>query len=100
MTVNTPILEVLHRAADGLLFPSETDAPLVPFFWPDERPSTPTPGLLREKAGVAPDAKIKSVRLETFFRPATREEEWHNAEEKAEVARFRELVRTLRRTLR
>jgi hypothetical protein len=36
-------------------------------------------------------------KLETFFRPATKEEEWHNDEEKAQAARFQELVETLKR---
>jgi Nuclease A inhibitor-like protein len=30
-----PILDALHKAAQSLLFPSETDAPLQPFVWQD-----------------------------------------------------------------
>jgi hypothetical protein len=37
--------------------------------------------------------------LETFFRPATKGEEWHNEEEKAQAARFQALVKTLKVTL-
>ncbi len=94
-----PVIETLKQAADGLLFPSETDAPLEPFFWPHENNSKLTPETLASLADVAADAPIKSVKLETFFRPATKAEEWHNEEERAQVARFRELVTTLKDTL-
>ncbi len=94
-----PVIETLKQAADGLLFPSETDAPLVPFFWPREDSSKLTPETLASLAGVAADTPIKSTKLATFFRPATKAEEWHNEEESAQVARFQELVKTLKGTL-
>jgi hypothetical protein len=98
-SIAPPAIETLKHATDGLLFPSETDAPLEPFFWPHDDDSKLTPETLAPLAGVAADTPVKSVKLETFFRPATKEEEWHNDEEKAQVARFQELVRTLKTTL-
>jgi hypothetical protein len=98
-SIAPPAIEPLKQAAEGLLFASETDAPLEAFFWPHEDKSKLTPETLITLAGVAPDTPIKSVKLETFFRPATKEEEWHNEEEKAQVARFKELVKTLKDTL-
>ena len=98
-SIAPPAIETLKHATDGLLFPSETDAPLEPFFWPHDDDSKLTPETLAPMAGVAADTPVKSVKLETFFRPATKEEEWHNDEEKAQVARFQELVRTLKTTL-
>jgi hypothetical protein len=98
-SIAAPAIETLKHATDGLLFPSETDAPLEPFFWPHDDDSKLTPETLAPLAGVAADTPVKSVKLETFFRPATKEEEWHNDEEKAQVARFQELVRTLKTTL-
>jgi hypothetical protein len=83
-----PVIETLKQAADGLLFPSETDAPLEPFFWPYDDRSTLNAEVVASLAGVGADTTIKSTRLETFFRPATKEEEWHNEEEKAQAARF------------
>lgn len=95
-----PAVDVLERAAVGLLFPSETDAPFTAFFWPDAEAGVPTPARVIELAGLSSDQPIKSVKLETFFRAAIKEEDWHNDEEKAETLRFQELVKTTKDTLR
>ncbi len=94
-----PAIQALRQAAEGLLFPSERDAPLTTFFWPDEPPGKLTPERVAELAQLPADAKIKNVKLETFFRHATKEEEWHNDEEKAEVRRFQNLIKVIRDTL-
>lgn len=93
------VTETLKQAAEGLLFPSETDAPLEPFFWPQENNSPLNADMVTSLAGVAADIPIKSTKLATFFRPATKAEEWHNEEERAQAARFQELVKTLKDTL-
>jgi len=38
--ISSPALQTLHQAAAGLLFPSETDAPLEPFSWPADTAGT------------------------------------------------------------
>ena len=86
---SSPQLETLPQAAQGLLFISETDAPLVPLFWPDATDGEFTSDRLSELAGLAHDQPIKSIKLESFFRPATKAEEWHDDEEKAEVEKFK-----------
>lgn len=95
-----PALSVLKEAAQGLLFPSETDAPLLPFFWPDADTSPLTSDRVRALGGVAEGAPLKSVSLAAFFRPATKAEEWHDAEEAGEVERFKGLVAVLKATLK
>ena len=99
-SIAPPAIETLKHATDGLLFPSETDAPLEPFFWPHDDDSKLTPETLAPLAGVAADTPVKSVKLETFFRPATKEEEWHNEEEKAEVKKFQALVEAIKETVK
>lgn len=93
------VLQVLQAAAEGLLCPSETDAPLTAFFWPDTEMSPLTPEHFRELASLSAEAPVKTVTLTSFFRPTTKEEDWHNEEEQAEVKRFQALVATLRATL-
>ncbi|RYZ63142.1 MAG: nuclease [Proteobacteria bacterium] len=93
-------LDVLAKATSGLLFLSETDAPLVPFFWPNEDTAPLAPARLLELANAKPDSPIKTVTLAHFFRNATKEEAWHNEEEQAEVERFKALVATLKSTLK
>lgn len=36
-----PVVDALKKASQGLLFPSETDAPLEPFAWPGGAALTP-----------------------------------------------------------
>lgn len=93
----TPV-QTLEQAAKGLLFPSETDAPFAPFFWP-AKDTTLTPERLAQLAGVPAGATVKTAKLDSFFRPATKEEDWHNVQEQAEVQRFRELVKVIKSTL-
>jgi hypothetical protein len=101
MTMNeSTALDVLAKAAAGLLFLSETDAPLVPFFWPSEDDAALTPARLLELAKAKPDAPVKTATLAHFFRNAIKEKSWHNEEEKAEVEKFKSLVATLKSTLK
>ena len=93
------VIQTLQSAADGLLFLSETDAPLTPFIWPADKDEKLTPELVGKLAGAPANTPIKSVKLETFFRPATQEEEWHNDEEKAQAQRFQTLVTVIKDTL-
>jgi hypothetical protein len=51
-------------------------------------------------AGVAPETPVKAKSLDGFFKNATKEEEWHDPQEKAEVQRFKQLVQTLQDTLK
>jgi hypothetical protein len=130
-----PALAQLEQAAQGLLFPSETDAPLDPFFWPNASPGagspagdslgreisdsaapsglasdseapdalTPnalTPDSLAQWADIKPGEPIKTVKLDTFFRAATQQEEWHNDEEKAQVEKFKDLVKVIKDNLK
>ena len=90
---------VLGKASEGLLFPSETDAPFTSFFWSATTSDPFTPAALTEFVGAATDAPIKTVKLANFFRDAVKEEDWHNAEEKAEAARFQELLETIKSSL-
>jgi hypothetical protein len=92
-------VETLIQAAKDLLFSSETDAPFVPFFWPSEGSAALTPETLAPFTNIKADTPIKGVKLDIFFHSATTEEEWHNEEDRAQVQRFQNLVRTIKATL-
>ena len=94
-----PALAALQEAAKGLLVMSETDAPLVPFFWPSEKKVPLTPTILLELIQTKPDMPVKTTTLATFFRSSIKEETWHNDEEKAEIEKFKTLVATIKRIL-
>jgi hypothetical protein len=92
------ILGALKKASLGLLFPSETDAPFEAFSWEGEQ-GKPDKARVLELAGLPASTPVRTKSLDAFFKDATEEQDWHDEEEKAEVQRFRQLVRTLKETL-
>ena len=93
------VIETLKEASKGLQFPSETDVPFEPFLWEGEEGKSDKTRVL-ELAGKPPKTPAKVMSLDSFFKDVTTEEDWHNAEEKEEVRRFRDFVQTLKKTLK
>jgi hypothetical protein len=91
-------LAALKKASEGLLYPSETDAPFEAFEWPGET-GKPDKARVAELAGVAPGTPVKVKGVDAFFKDATTEQDWHNDEEKAQVQRFKQLVEAVKETL-
>jgi hypothetical protein len=97
--IQSPELEALKSASQGLTFPSETDAPFTPFFWKTEAVEAPSADLVAAQIERAA-GEIRSQSLATLFRPLIEEEDWHNDEERAEVLRYQELLKVLKSTLK
>ena len=91
-------VEALKKASAGLLFPSETDAPFEVVEWPGEQ-GKPDKARVLELAGLPPGTPVRVKSLDAFFKDATREEAWHDDQEKAEVQRFKQLVSALKENL-
>jgi hypothetical protein len=94
----TENLSGLTKASQGLLFPSETDAPFEAFEWPGEQ-GKPDRTRVLELAGVAAGTPVKVKSLDAFFKDAAAEQEWHDEQERAQAQRFQQLVGTLKETL-
>src|SRR5262245_56098436 len=62
-----PILKELRAAVSGLLFPSETDAPMEAFVWPGGS-GPPTEAAVRASAKVDKDTPIEQVALTDLTR--------------------------------
>lgn len=67
------VIAALTRASDGLLYPSETDAPFEPFVW-EETKNTAT--AVRRQAGLSRTAKCQQVSLDDFFGDLLEEKEF------------------------
>jgi hypothetical protein len=93
------ILGTLKKASEGLLFPSETDAPFETFEWPGEE-GKPDKTRVLELAGLPAGTPVKAKGVDAFFKDATREEDWHDDKEKAEEQRFRQLVQAIKDNLK
>jgi hypothetical protein len=92
------VLEGLKQASQGLLFPSETDAPFEPFEW-EGQAGKPDKTRMLELAGLSPGTPVKTKALDAFFQDVTEEQDWHDDQEKAEVQRFKQLVQAIKEAL-
>ena len=58
------VLDTLKSATEGLLYPSETDAPFEPFAWEVAENSVAS---VRRLSGQSEKEKCRAVSLETLF---------------------------------
>src|SRR5690348_16752453 len=82
-----PTLDALKKAARGLVFVSETEAPLEPFVWQDG--GELTQARLRKLAGAAAGTPVEQMTLDDFFRAVPREDK----------AKFQKLEKVLKEQL-
>ncbi|WP_433934967.1 nuclease A inhibitor family protein [Sorangium cellulosum] len=90
------LLASLQEAAQGLLFPSESDHPLHPTRW-DVDASSPAALLAAEE--LAADTAVEVTTVGDFFAPVLDPPEEAGEAAQAEAARYRRLVDLLERQL-
>jgi hypothetical protein len=61
-----PALEALKKASKGMLFPSETDAPMKAFLW-EGAGGKLTPDRLRELAGAEEGTEVEEMSLDDLL---------------------------------
>jgi tRNA1Val (adenine37-N6)-methyltransferase len=91
-----PVLDDLARLTDGLLLPSERDAPLTPTLLAQ----APSPEVLRSASGAPQDAPVEEGPLEALFTDLEREHPSQDDHEQAEARRFQALHGFFRERLR
>ncbi|HLM57307.1 MAG TPA: nuclease A inhibitor family protein [Pyrinomonadaceae bacterium] len=99
MKSDEEILAELGRAAEGLLYVSETDSALEPVRVEGEGGGEPGERQLRELAGKPADAPVEVSDTKRFFRNAVAEADWKGEAEIADARRYQNLVRVLNREL-
>ena len=72
MAKKDAVLDALKQASHGLLFPSETDAPLEPFAW--EGSAKLTKDRLRQRAGAGPDTSVEQTTLDDLLATVPQED--------------------------
>ena len=95
----SPLLETLGKATSGLLFPSESDAPLTPSTGPGAKGVEPTPATLLAAECLPSDTPVETITVADLFDPFAKAEDGASAEDKAEAARYRAIVELLTREL-
>ena len=92
------VLSELAAAVDGLLYPSETDAPFDVVRWPGD--GTPIEiGRLRELSGHASGSPAEVISLDRLFEDLVTPQPWHGEAEKATLARYANLREAICRNL-
>ncbi|MEI7770804.1 MAG: nuclease A inhibitor family protein [Chloroflexales bacterium] len=92
------VLAQLSKAAEGLLFSSEADYPLELFVW--EGPTLFSPSLLYQLTALPVSVEVTVDDVDRFFAPMLHLDPGADREAQDRAARFRALVRLLRRRLR
>src|SRR5687768_13387896 len=82
---------------EGLLFPSESDRPLILVVWPADVPFSMTALLARE--GHSPGSPVEIRELQRFFRPAVTVYD-DDPRQEASARRFRTLLDLMQQHLR
>jgi len=90
------LTEALRDETRGLTFMSESDYPFEVFNW---GAAEPTHEFLRGLTGEAADVSVETKTAADFFRVASSEPEWKNAEHLAEARRFQKILRLLEQNL-
>jgi nuclease A inhibitor-like protein len=88
----------LAKAAEGLTYQSETDAPWKVFTWPAGEGS-PTPEAVRRLGRDKPDAPASVQSIDEFFAPQIQQHDWFGDAEKAEAAKYGELLGAVKKHL-
>jgi hypothetical protein len=76
----------LEQALGGLLYPSETDAPVKTFVWSGETPFSQQ-ALLAHR-GDDEKTPVRTISLAQFFDPVTTPQAWHEEAERERTTRF------------
>ena len=101
-SANEDLLSALTEATADLLFPSETDSPVVPYTYAPDGQRLPTVAALRRRLGQPPPTLVEKTSLDDFFAAVTAPppELAGDEESTRTAARFQELVTLLKTRLR
>ncbi|MBD2775547.1 nuclease A inhibitor family protein [Iningainema tapete] len=94
------IVETLSQASNALLMPSESDYPFEPFIWLGEGKEVLTTEKLLQLTNHPINSPVETVDLDYLFRNVAQEQEWHDAQQKANVSKFKSLIDTLKANLK
>jgi hypothetical protein len=89
------LAERLKAATDGLVYQSESDAPVEPFVMSGFDGAGLTPEALLAFTKRDASTPVASVAFDEFFEPLVAIEDWYGDEERESAKRFRRLKRLL-----
>jgi len=94
----TDFFSEIDQACEGLIYISETDAPVLAFSGPAA--TEPTGELILQQTGGKAESRIEEAAFAEFFGKLTAINEWFGEAEKAKAAKFLDLQKLLEENLR
>ena len=98
---NDALLKQLQQEVKGLLYTSESDAPVDAFVWKHSEvgADTLTPDAVQKFKKIATGQKASESSVSDFFAPLTTAQSWYGDDEKATMQKYQQLVETLQTNL-
>jgi Nuclease A inhibitor-like protein len=93
------IAQKLTEATDGLLFSSEGEYPFSPIVWRGQAKEDFSSADLLAISVHPEGTPVQVTDVDTFFRRAVKEQDWHGETEKVNVKKFMQLVEHLKNNL-
>lgn len=92
-------MPTLQQATQDLLFPSESDFPVVPIEWPKNAPPpTSAPALLSARGRDA-DTPVQTLDFDAFFAPKTEQNDEQDERQRKTAGRLKVLSEVLKAEL-
>lgn len=88
MSEKSSLSDTLKQAAEGLIFPSESEFPFTYFEWTDYQGKRLNAGTVLKLLGFPPDTPIEKTSLDQLFKPVTEVQDWYGEEENERVRKF------------
>ena len=100
MITDDELFQTLSEASSGLLFQTELDYPFEVFVYDNTKETTINKEtILKLMKGSLTDP-IDEIDIDTLFSTPTLKQDWHTAEDKKRVVRFRNLVSSIKENLK
>lgn len=99
VSADKSLRQSLLHATEGLLYPSESDEPLVYFEWDLSGNAPLDEQAVRKYTGKTRQMTVGKQPLEDFFKPVTEAKEWYGEDELKQAGQFKALQQLITENL-
>jgi len=99
MITDAELIKTLADASNGLLYQTELDYPFEVFIHENTKDTVINKETILKLMRGSPDDYIEDFDFDFLFSTPTLDQDWHSPEDKKRVARFRNLVSSIRNNL-
>jgi Nuclease A inhibitor-like protein len=100
MITDTELFKILSEASIGLLFQTELDYPFEVFIHDNTKETNIKKKTILKLMNGAPEDPIEESNIDILFSIPILDQDWHTPEDKKRVARFRNLVSSIKENLK